>query len=237
MVWFDRQGNRLSAIGKVAAYTNPALSPDQKRVAVGVADPKTNFRDLWLIDSRGGMLQLTDDPKDDTNAVWSPDGTKIAFTSERKGVRDVYVQSASGGGPAELLVSSATAKSVEGWSPDGKLVIYNSGSGIMAVPVEGKRNPFVVVPGPGLADQGAISPNGKWIAYRTHDAGRVEVYIQAFPAGGARWQISTEGGGEPSWRRDGKSCILRMIVNSMPWTLMQRRPALNMAHRAYQVGL
>ena len=58
MVWFDRQGNRLSALGKVAAYTGPALSPDQKRVAVSIADPKTNFRDLWLIDSRGGMLQL-----------------------------------------------------------------------------------------------------------------------------------------------------------------------------------
>jgi Tol biopolymer transport system component len=204
MVWFDRLGNRQSAIGTVAAYTNPALSPDQRHVAVAIADPKTNFRDLWLIDSRGGMLQLTDDPKDDFNAAWSPDGAKIAFSSERKGVRDVYLQSASGVGPAELLVSSAVDKSVEGWSPDGKLVIYNTVGGITAVPVKGERNPFVVVPGPGIADQGAISPDGKWIAYRTHDAGRVEVYVQAFPSGGARWQISTDGGGEPSWRQDGK---------------------------------
>ncbi len=204
MVWFDRQGNRLSAIGKVAGYTNPALSPDQSRVAVAIADPKTNFRDLWLIDSRGGMLQLTDDPKDDFNAAWSPDGARIAFSSDRKGVRDVYVQSASGAGPAELLLSDAVAKSVEGWSPDGKLVIYNNGGGIMAVPVEGERNPFVVVPASTLADQGAISPDGKWIAYRTHAAGRIEVYVQTFSSGGARWQISTDGGGEPSWRHDGK---------------------------------
>ncbi len=203
MVWFDREGNRLSAIGRVAAYTNPALSPDQRRVAVAITDPRTNFRDLWLVDSRGGMLQLTDDPKDDLNPAWSPDGAKIAFTSERKGVRDVYVQSASGVGPTELLVSTAVGKSVEGWSPDGKLVIYNSGSGIMAVPVEGERNPFVVVAGGGVVDQSAISPDGKWIAYRTHDGGRVEVYVQAYPSGGARWQISTDGG-EPSWRRDGK---------------------------------
>ena len=203
MVWFDRQGNRQSALGRVAAYTNPAISPDERHVAVGIADPKTNFRDLWLIDSRGGMMQLTDDPKDDFNAAWSPDNAKIAFSSERKGVRDVYLQSASGVGPAELLVSSSVAKSVEGWSPDGKLVIYNSSTGgITAVQVEGERNPFVVVPG--IADQGAISPDGKWIAYRTHDAGRVEVYVQAFPSGGARWQISTDGGGEPSWRHDGK---------------------------------
>jgi serine/threonine protein kinase len=202
MVWFDRQGNRQSALGRVAAYTNPAISPDGRRVAVGIADPKTNFRDLWLIDSRGGMLQLTDDPKDDFNAAWSPDSAKIAFSSDRKGVRDVYLQNASGVGPAELLVSSAVDKSVEGWSPDKKLVIYNTAGGIMAAPVDRARDPFVVVPG--SADQGAISPDGKWIAYRTHDAGRVEVYVQAFSSGGARWQISTDGGGEPSWRQDGK---------------------------------
>jgi serine/threonine protein kinase len=201
MVWFDRAGKRLSTIGTVAAYTNPALSPDQTRLAVGIADPKTNFRDIWVIDSRGGMLQLTDDPKDDMNPVWSPDGSRIAFTSDRKGVRDVYLQSASKAGTAELLVSNAAAKSVEGWSPDGKLVIFNSG-GIMAVPIESERKPFAVIGGP--VDQGAISSDGKWIAYRNHDGGRTEVYVQAFPSGGARWQISTDGGGEPSWRRDGK---------------------------------
>lgn len=94
---------------------------------------------------------------------------------------------------------------MEGWSPDGKLLIYNNNTTqIMAVPVLGERKPFQVVEGSGSYDQGAISPDGKWIAYRSHELGQVEVYLQSFPVGGTRWRLSTNGGGEPSWRRDGK---------------------------------
>ena len=150
-------------------------------------------------------MRLTEDPKEDFNPTWSPDGSRIAFVSDRKGARDLYVKPASGRGAEVLLLSSASQKAVEGWSPDGKFLIFNDAiSAIMGIGVEGGGKPFPVVAGPGFCDQGAISPDGKWIAYRSMNAGHVEIYLQSFPAGGARWQISTNGGSEPAWRRDGK---------------------------------
>ncbi len=204
LTWFDRQGRRLGAFAESAHYTGPALSPDGRRVAVGKTDPRTGLRDLWILDERGGNLRMTFDPKDDFNPLWSPDGTRIAFSSDRKGARDIYLKRANGLGEDELLLSSASQKSVEDWSPDGKLVFYNADGAVWAVQVEGERKPFRVLEGPGRYDQCKISPDGKWIAYRSSETGRTEVYVQAFPAAGAKWQISTAGGGEPSWRKDGK---------------------------------
>jgi len=203
LTWFDRQGRRLGDFAEPGQYTGPALSPDGQRVVVGIADPRTNLRDLWLLDGRGGNLRLTFDPKDDFNPVWSPDGTRIAFSSDRKGVRDVYIQQVNGQ-EEELLVGSQSQKSVEDWSPDGKLVLYNADGAVWAVPVEGEHKLFPVVQGPARYDQCKISPDGKWVAYRSTESGRYEIFVQAFPVPGPRWQISTTGGWEPSWRRDGK---------------------------------
>ena len=205
LAWFDRQGNRLASVGGTADYTNPAISPDQKHIAVGVTDPQTNQRDIWILDAGGGTMRLTSDPKEDFNPVWSPDGTRIAFVSDRNGARDIFIKPANGTGLEQLLVSSSAQKNVEGWSPDGKVVIYNDSiHSIMSVSVLGGSKPFPVVEGPGYCDHGAISPDGKWIAYRSADSGHVEIYLQGFGGGGARWQLSSNGGTEPSWRRDGK---------------------------------
>jgi serine/threonine protein kinase len=204
LVWFDRQGNRLTSVGGTVHYTGPALSPDQKQIAVAITDRQTHQRDIWILDSRGGAMRLTSDPKEDLNPVWSPDGTRIAFTSDRKGARDIFIKQANRTGAELLVVSSSSQKSVEGWSPDGKILIFNDAFRIMGLSVMGENNPFPVVEGPGFSDQGAISPDGKWIAYRLSNLGRVEIYLQSFPTGGARWQLSTNGGSEPSWRRDGK---------------------------------
>jgi eukaryotic-like serine/threonine-protein kinase len=206
LVWFDRHGSRLSSVGGMGNYTNPALSPDQKHIAVGIADPQTNLRDIWVLGSSGSGMRLTNNPNDDFNPVWSPDGTRIAFSSDRNGVRDLFVKAANGADVEEPLASSPRNKAVEGWSPDGKFIIYgdDDSGGIVGRPVKGEHKPFTLVSGPGSCDQGAISPDGKWIAYRSEDAGRVEVYLQGLHAGTARWRLSNNGGGEPSWRRDGR---------------------------------
>jgi Tol biopolymer transport system component len=205
LVWFDRQGKRLSSVGGIAHYTNPALSPDQKHIAVGITDPRTNTRDVWVLDPVGGSLRLTTDPKEDFNPTWSPDGTRIGFVSDRNGVRDLFIKPVTGMGGEQVLLASSNPKHAEAWSPDGKFLLYNQNTTkIFAVSVEGEHKPFPVVEGPAYYDQSSISPDGKWIAYTSHDGGRVEVYLQSFPVGGTRWQLSTNGGGEPSWRRDGK---------------------------------
>jgi Tol biopolymer transport system component len=91
--------------GEPADYSNPAISPDQKKIAVGKRDPITKTRDIWVIDSlRNASSRFTFDPGEDLNPSWSPDGTRIAFTSNRKGYRDIYVKPANGAGEEQMLL-------------------------------------------------------------------------------------------------------------------------------------
>ena len=165
LVWFDREGKRLGSVGEPAGYSNPALSPDEKKVAVAIGDSKTRTRDLWVFDlTRGTNSRLTFDSADDLNPLWSPDGGRIVFTSSRKGQRDIYQKLASGVGEAELLLESKERKSVEDWSLDGRFVVYNVPGNVWALPLAGDRKPIPLLTDEFLETQAHLSPNGRWIA-------------------------------------------------------------------------
>src|SRR5262245_23368545 len=211
MVWFDRKGTRLSVLGAAAEYTNPALSPDGRTLAVGIADQITRNRDIWLFDLvRGTNTRLTFDPADDLAPTWSPDGRQIIFASDRKGARDLYRKAANGTGPEELLAESKVAKVGEDWTRDGKYLVFNLGSasaGLWALELAGnavERKPVALVTGAFGLDNARVSPDGRWLAYRSTETGKAEVYVQNFPPSGGKWQISMAGGAEPQWRADGK---------------------------------
>ena len=112
-------------------YSNPALSPDDTKLAVGIRDPQTKTRDIWSFDLRRGTgTRLTFDPADDLDSIWSPDGTRIAFTSNRTGQRNIYWKPADGSGSEELLLGGKEAQeNVEDWSRDAKYLMYNLQSG------------------------------------------------------------------------------------------------------------
>jgi Tol biopolymer transport system component/predicted Ser/Thr protein kinase len=204
MVWYSRAGKRLGTVGDPADYSNPDLSPDGNRLAVGIRDPVTDQRKIWIFDlARGTRSRLTFGAGDDLNPVWSADGARIAFSSDRRGVRDLYVTSASTSAAEELLYASTDyRKCVEDWSPDGRWIVYNTTTeGLWTFSFETRKvQPYVNVFN---EDRGRFSPDGKWVAYVSRESGREEVYIQPFPATGGKWQISTEGGAEPQWRGDG----------------------------------
>jgi Tol biopolymer transport system component len=166
--------------------------------------------DIWLVDiARGVRTRLTFDPAVDTSPVWSPDGSRIVFTSNRGGTFDLYVKRADGIGDDELLLKSGANKIAVAWSPDGKLVVYRQstpqGIHLWAVPVSADRQPFVVVGTPFENREAQFSPDGKWLAYQSNESGRFEIYVQPFPAGNAKSQVSVRGGTQPRWSRDGKS--------------------------------
>jgi eukaryotic-like serine/threonine-protein kinase len=155
--------------------------------------------------ARGVSSRFTFDKADDLNPVWSPDGSRIAFTSDRKGTRDIYWKAASGAGTDELLLEGAEAKSSEDWSPDGKTLLFSTNSSeIGALPLNGDRKPYPLLKASFPQDHARLSPDGHWIAYVSGETGRREVFVQTFPPPGGKWQISKGGGTEPSWRGDGK---------------------------------
>jgi len=212
LIWLDRNGKRLGTLGEAQIYTNPAISPDQKKVAVGIHDAQTGIRDIWIMDlQRGTNFRLSSDPADEFNPTWSPDGSKIAFPSDRNRRREIYLRAADGGGADELLAESGEIKSVEDWSGDGQLLLCGTDAheGLFSFR---NRKLSPLTSGKFIEDQGRFCPNGgakpRWFAYTSNETGTRQVYVQsvtgALASRGARLQISNSGGTEPFWRGDGK---------------------------------
>jgi Tol biopolymer transport system component/predicted Ser/Thr protein kinase len=210
LVWFDRGGKRIGSVEGPGMYLRPALSPDGKRIAVERIDPQTGAHDIWLVDpALSTFLRLTFGSSNQTHPVWSPDGSRIVFASDREGATNLYQKTSSGAGGEELLLRSETAKYVLDWSPDGRFIAYESqdpktGTDLWMLPLFGDRKPFPLLQTEFNEGQGQFSPDGRWMAYVSDESGKREVYVQTFPASGGKWQISDAGGAYPRWRRDGK---------------------------------
>jgi Tol biopolymer transport system component len=146
----------------------------------------------------------------DGSALWSPDGSRVVFNSNRPGEsQNLYVKLAGGATPEEALLKSDVAKSPTSWSADGRFVVYDSDGGknssdIWVLPLTGDRKPIPFLTTPATEGQGELSPDGRWMAYTSNESGRFNIYVQPFPATGGKWLVSTGLGLEPHWRRDGR---------------------------------
>jgi dipeptidyl aminopeptidase/acylaminoacyl peptidase len=210
LVWVDGDGDALGELLRpdVSGISNPQLAPDGRR-AIVTRVANTNA-DLWLIDvSRGTTSRFSSDPRIDTNAVWSPDGSRVAFASSRNGRFDLFEKPASSATDERPLLVTDQDKSTMDWSPDGKTLLYavqdsKNGSDLWALPLEGASEPFAVVQSAFDDVQGQFSPDGHWVAYSSNETGRYQVYVKPFAGPGGRVQASTAGGAYPRWRRDGQ---------------------------------
>jgi Tol biopolymer transport system component len=209
LAWFDRSGKELGPLAPADENTllNPELSWDGRRVSVDRI--VQNNADVWLLDGTR-MTRFTFHERIDHNAVWSPDGTRIAFDSARNGdVHDLFVKPSSMAATEEVLFASPDGKGVSDWSPDGRHILFslqdqNGTFDLLALPVDGDRKPVPVVRTPFDERQGQFSPDGKWVAYESNESGRFEIYVRPFPSFSSQWQVSVGGGASPRWRRDGK---------------------------------
>ena len=210
LTWFDRSGKQLGTVGQPGRYRVFRLSPDEKRVAVVRIDPPAVRSDIWVIElTRGVASRLTSDPGDDIAPEWSPDGSRIAFSSNRDGKFDLYEKLSSGAGSDEELLKSSEAKFMNCWSADGRYILYesigvNSKSDIWVLPMFGERKPYPFLKTEFNERSASFSPNGRWVAYTSNETGIFEVYVREFQGSGGKWQVSTVGGTFPRWRWDGK---------------------------------
>jgi Tol biopolymer transport system component len=211
LVWFDRAGRREGALGTLADYGNVELSPDGQRLAVAVLDPVRGTRDLWMYDVASGRHEkLTSAPAEENWLIWSRDGKRVVFNSQRNGGLDLYQASSNGAREEEALLVDRDPKWPVSWSPDGRFILYvisttRTGNDVLVLPLSGDRRPFPFLQTAAAENWAAFSPDGRWVAYSSDESGRPEVYVTPFPAAsGRKWPVSNGGGSQARWRRDGK---------------------------------
>ncbi len=176
-LWFDRGGKQIGALGAAGLYLTLSLSPDESRVALDRVDIQTGTYDIWLVDLlRNIPSRFTAHPSDDSHPVWSPDGSRIVFTSGREGQGNLYQKSASGSGNEEVLLKSSIeeAKVPDDWSSDGRFILYQNvvlrtKQDLWVLPMSGDRQPFPLLQTEFNEHQAQFSPDGKWIVYTSDE--------------------------------------------------------------------
>ena len=195
-------------------YRFPRLSPNGEKLAVTVIDLAAAVGDIWILElDRSAQSPVTTDGRTNHLPVWSPDGRWLTFSSGREGAVNLFRRPVDGSRDAERLTDSEQHQDAGAWSPDGRWLVFaeadpETGTDIWMLDTEdGTTRPFLQTPA--VEEHPQVSPDGQWLAYSSDRSGSSEVYVRAFPDGGARDIISPEGGTEPLWARDGQSLFFR----------------------------
>ena len=255
LVWLDRAGKELGVVGEPGAYQAIALSPDQRQLAL--TRSAGGNTDIWLMDlARNVASRLTYDNAIDQNPIWSNDGQSVLFDSTRAGGRGtIFSKPASGLGEEQQVLAAEGNAFAQGFSPDGKLLLYSVGKGgtrdIFARSVPGNEPPVPVLTSMFDEMHARFSPDGKWIAYSSDESGMPQIYVRSFPGAERKIQVSRNGGIQPHWRGDGKeifflggdSKMMAAPVKSLspfepgePVALFQTANAFNSGQRTFDVS-
>ena len=204
LIWFDRKGNQIGTVGKPDLYSNVSLAPDGKSVALDKTDSANQNTDVWIYELQGeGAKRITFDPAIDAMAIWSPDGSRLVFSSSRQNDFNLYMKAADGAQEEKPIQHADADEYPSDWSRDGRYILFNRGPEIWFLTLpEMKSAPFLKTSS--TVKNGRFSPDGKWVAYASNETGKWEVYVTSFPAAQGKWQVSSGGGEQPRWRGDGK---------------------------------
>jgi eukaryotic-like serine/threonine-protein kinase len=206
LVWVDRKGAEQPLPSPPHTYRNPRLSPDGQRVSVTIDELGSQE---WLLDiGRDTLTRLTFEGRYNGGTAWTPDSKRITFGSDRAGQRNLFWQLADGSGGAERLGTSDRQQVAGSWSPDGQTLAFEETGGATGFDIsifhlaDRKVRPFLQTQFSEIGPR--FSPDGHWLAYAADESGHYEVYVQPYPGPGGKWQISTGGGTEPVWARNGE---------------------------------
>ena len=202
--------SRVKSVQPQKDMSLPSLSPDGRLVGVEGIEANTG-EDVWIHDAHGSAkTRITVDPARDTRAIWSPDGTEIAYSSNQNGIFQIFITTTDAGGKSRLLL--AGGQPLQGipddWSPNGKYIVYTeTGRGICFVKRDEQGSwqaPSCLEKPPVDEEAGRFSPDTRFLAYCSNESGRPEIYVRTFPDGQKKWQVSRDGGTQPRWRKDGR---------------------------------
>ena len=204
LIWFNRSGQQIGTVGEPGPYATFDLLGGSDRIVAARGG------DVWAIESqRNVTVRMTFDPAVDGEVVSSPDGTRVAFTSNRRGSNDIFQKQTTGASEETLILGDpGVAENVEAWSSDGRyLAFVRTGitglSDVYALPLFGAAKPFPIANSRFREDEPRFSFDDRWLAYVSDDAGPWQVYVVSFPEPIRKYQISSTGGAAPHWRRDG----------------------------------
>jgi serine/threonine protein kinase len=210
LAWFTRTGAAVESVATAADYLDFELAPDERSLVVSRFDEQPSTADIWTIDlERKIWTRVTNDRSNDASPMWSPDGSRIAFRSNRRGLTDMFQKRSSGSAAEERWFGIGSNLITSDWSADGRFIVFTNvrstaGFDIWVWPTSGQGQPTLAVRTPLNAIHGRLSPDGRWLAYASDESGQWQVYVQPFPGSGDKKQISADGGSEPRWRRDGR---------------------------------
>ena len=204
--WFDRKGNEVGVVGKPDSYQNVFIAPNGRSIAVDISDLASSGlnSDIWTYDlQRENARRLTFPPSNQVLPIWSPDSSRLVFSSNRGINFNLYVKNSDGAQPEKSIAPANTDQLPSDWSRDGKYILFTRGPELWFLTVPDlKSNLFLKTPS--VLRNGQFSPDGKWVAYASNETGKWEIYVTSFPDARGKWQISTGGGEQPRWRSDGK---------------------------------
>ena len=213
LIWLDRSGKELGRVGEPGTLANPILSPDNRRVAVDIADLKSNSVSVWLETVEGNSsTRFTFEPAEEVSGVWSRDGKTIAYRSVGELAR-LRAKAASGLERERTVLAIDISQDIlaNSWTLDDRQILCTSwlsnassdrATQLILVPAGGGQ-PKSFLETRGSDRTGQISPDGKWVAYASTESGDWEIYVTTFPEATGKWQVSRGGGTEPHWRGDG----------------------------------
>ena len=205
LLWYGKDGKLLSTLGDLNYYQELQLSHDGKRLVVSVGEPAGS---IWIYDLARGVKARYTFSNNDRAPIWSPDDKQIVFMRTQASSANLFVIDSASAGTEHSLYSSSTLKFPSSWSPDGRTLFYTEtpvGFGVSQLPLQSDAKPQEFLPKVLTTSSATFSPDGRWVAYVSQESGRSEVFVTQFPGPKGKWQISTNGGSEPIWRRDGKA--------------------------------
>jgi Tol biopolymer transport system component len=207
----DRQGRETELPLAPAAFNLPRFSPDGKTIAVAAGSGAAADDDIFLVSPAEGRVQRLTFGQGHGHPLWSRDGTQITYTKGRSGEVGFASKSADGSGGETMLRISASIGFADAWLPDGKHIVVTDASDSIDIKLHevGRQNFTALFASPTAAEYApAFSPDDRFVAYTSTESGTDEVFVETFPTGAGRWQVTTGGGSSPVWSRDGRELFV-----------------------------